>query len=106
MFGEELRKEINDILSELSDRGINKLYDELGIDKNTVKFTSAEILIKKLRNEAKKAQLPDYIVEAFKLDANGKFYVSIDSFVGNRKWMQSRIISLIKKSFYRSNAAR
>ena len=98
MFGEELRREINDIISELSNRGKDKLFQELKIDGTTVRFTDAKSLVDRLREEAKKAQLPDYIVEAFKLDENGKFYVSIDSFVGNRKWMQSRIISLIKKA--------
>ena len=96
--GTDLRKHINELLGELSTRGKDSMFESYGIDKKDVKFSSLERLAANLREEAKKAKIPDYIIENLKISEDGKLHLEIDSFPGNRTWIQSRLISVIKKA--------
>ncbi|MFA5634146.1 MAG: hypothetical protein WC973_03270, partial [Candidatus Dojkabacteria bacterium] len=96
--GTDLRKHINELLGELSTRGKDSMFESYDIDKKDVKFSNLERLAANLREEAKKAKIPDYVIENLKISEDGKLHLEIDSFPGNRTWIQSRLISVIKKA--------
>ena len=97
LTGEELVEQVHAAIGELSNRGAEDFMDELNLTNNFM-VKDKKALVDKLRDEAKRANLPDYVVEAFKLDENGDFYIDFDSIPGARKWTQTRLISLIKKA--------
>lgn len=95
--GAEIVEEINSMLSELSNRGKDSLSEEFNLDKSN-KIVDKQVFMDKLKEEGKKAGMPDYILDTFKLNENGDYYVEPDAHPGNRKWIQNRVLSIIKKA--------
>lgn len=97
--GRELISEVHDILSNLSDRGLKKYKSSFHLT-DTFEVEDKEAFMNVLKEEAKKANMPDYIIDSFKMSEKepGNFYLEIDAHPGTRKWTQTRIISNIKKA--------
>lgn len=98
VLGKDLRQHVNILLGELSNRGKNDLFSRYKINEEGTEFTDLEALTENLREEARKASLPDYVIENIKVGQDGTLYANFDSFPGNRAWIQSRLISVIKKA--------
>ena len=96
-LGADIVKEIHTILNKMSDYGKNELMQDMGVDSNYT-ITDKGSFIGRIKKEAVKAGLPFYIINSFKLDERGKFFMQLDAFPGNRRWIQSRVLSLIKKA--------
>lgn len=96
--GKDLRRHVSTLLGELSNRGKNDLFNRYKINEEGTEFTDLEALTENLREEARKASLPDYVIENIKVGQDGRLYANFDSFPGNRAWIQSRLISVIKKA--------
>jgi exodeoxyribonuclease-5 len=98
MTGMDLVKEVHNVIGELSDRGAEGFKDEMNLDDNFV-VTDKKALVDKLRDEARKANMPQHIIEALKIDkTTNDFYMDLDSMPDARRWVQSRLVSLIKKA--------
>jgi len=95
--GRKIVQEIHKILNILSDSGIEDLKSDMGLSED-FRVADKAAFMTTLRKEARKAQLPDYIVESFRVDENNKFYLELNAFPGIQLWSQSRVLSLIKKA--------
>ena len=96
-YGFDIVSEIHDLLNELANEGKSSIMRELGMN-NEFKIINKHSFIDNLRKEAIEANMPSYIVDALQLDEEGKFTLQMDAFPGNRRWIQARILSMIKKS--------
>jgi len=90
--GREVAQIAFDCLSALSNKGRADIENRLGYSNGKI---NKEKLVELLREDAKKSNATDNLVDSLFVD-NGNFYMELDSFT-DRKWMQSRIISLISK---------
>ncbi len=86
--GSEVKKNINDALSNLSKHGLTRLLDKLGVDNHTNidegKFRDL------LYKEGQKAGLAENVLEGIRIG------LSMDA-MPERKWVYNRIISMINK---------
>jgi len=98
MNGRQVVEEVHSVISELSDRGVEDFKKDMYLDDN-FQISDKAGFINKLKAEARKANMPQHIVDSLKLNSDGNnFYLDLDSMPDARKWIQSRIISLIKKA--------
>lgn len=97
LTGRDVVREIHETASALSDLGVAAFRDEFKLNEE-YQIEDKEGFMKKLRQEAKTANMPDYIIDSLKTDSEGNFYMELDAHPGTRKWIQTRQISLIKKA--------
>jgi hypothetical protein len=93
--GQDIINTINKSLSSLSNKGKDILLRRLGISKDLSSIDDS-VFMETLRKDAKMSGMPDSIIEALKVE-NGEVYLEIDA-LPDRKWIYTRIISLINKS--------
>jgi len=97
-YGRDIVSRIHNSINVLSERGSHSFKVDMGFSKDLV-LNDKNAFMEKLREEAKKAGLSSKEVESFKLNADGTaFHLELDARPGNRKWVQSRLLSMIKKS--------
>jgi hypothetical protein len=94
--GKDLVKEVHALISEISDRGIEAFKKDVGLNEN-FEVLDKESFTKKLQEEARRANLPRYVVESFIIE-HGDYYIDFDAIPGAREWVQSRLISMAKKA--------
>jgi hypothetical protein len=92
--GKDVLNAINKSLGLLSDKGINKLLNKLGVDKDGV--IDEELFYKTLQDEATKAGMPETVLEYLRKVDNKGNHIPID-LLPDRKWIYQRLISLVNK---------
>jgi len=98
MFGADLVSELHNILGELSEHGRREFMKDLGLNLD-YNIQDKELFMDTLKKEGRKADIPSYVLDSFRLDPEtGKYYLELDAHPANRKWLQSRILAITKKS--------
>ena len=96
--GEDIVKEIHTIFNTLADLGLEEFKDSLGFT-GEFEVSDPRAFMEYLRDEARKAGLSSKEVESFKMDeSTGKFNLQLDAKPSNRRWVQSRLLSILKKA--------
>lgn len=93
--GSDLIKLINSSLSSLSSIGKRRVESKLGYNSNS-NTIDWKIFSEILVDEARKAGMSDNIIDGLEINDNGELTIPIDA-MADRKWIQSRVISLISK---------
>jgi hypothetical protein len=92
--GKDVLNAINKSLGLLSDKGITKLLNKLGVDKDGI--IDEELFYKTLQDEATKAGMPETVIEYLRKVDNKGNHIPID-LLPDRKWIYQRLISLVNK---------
>ena len=99
--GLDLVKAFHEVIGELSNRGIDGFKQELNLDDNFF-MQDKEAIVEKLRDEARRSAMPQHVIDALKVE-DGDFVLDFDSMPDARRWLQSRLISLVKKAAIDTN---
>jgi hypothetical protein len=91
--GKYIREAAFSSLKELSNRGRKQLEDKLGYKNGKVEKKK---LVALLSEDAKMSNASDNLVDAIMMMGEDEMYLELDALT-DRKWIQSRIISLISK---------
>jgi len=89
--GRELLEAMSESRVAASDFGVHKVNAKFGIVNGKV---SQKVFTNTLRQDAESANKSQDVVESFKVGADGKKYLELDSYP-NRRWIYSRIKSLV-----------
>ncbi|MFA5396632.1 MAG: hypothetical protein WC346_11555 [Methanogenium sp.] len=87
--------EMSKSLISLSNKGVKRAQEALGIDKYD-NIDNSILFDKYFKSNAVMSKLPNDIIDSIKTGPDGNPYMYLDTFVDN-KWFESRLISTIKK---------